>query len=252
MQRLGSILGAVGRAALDQLFPPICLACGAAVGTPDGLCAACWSKLVPISPPLCPILGLPFAADMGAGAVSAQAIADPPPFDRARSAVAYTDLARQLVSKMKYGDRPEIAIFCGRMMAAAGYEVLDEDAVLVPVPLHPMRQFARRYNQSTELARAIARLAKCPVNTDLVVRYRRTSQQVGLSARERARNVEGAFRVNLKALEKLAGKRAVLVDDVMTTGATARALAKALKRAGMTHVDVLSFARVVSDADMTV
>ncbi|MCD7061246.1 ComF family protein [Pelagibacterium xiamenense] len=251
-QRLVPALGAAGRSLLDQVFPPICLGCGVAVGTPDGLCASCWGKLTPISAPLCPVLGLPFAADLGDGAVSAQAIADPPPFDRARSAVAYTDLARQLVSRMKYGDRPEIAVFCGRMMAAAGYEVLGADAVLVPVPLHPARQFARRYNQSTELARAIARLAKCPVNTDLVMRHRHTSRQVGLSARERARNVEGAFRVNLKALQRFGGKRAVLVDDVMTTGATARALTKALKRAGIAHVDVLSFARVVFDGEMTI
>lgn len=251
-RRVVPVLGAAGRFVLDQLFPPVCLGCGLAVGTPDGLCASCWGKLVPISPPLCPILGLPFAADMGSGAASAQAIADPPPFARARSAVGYTDLARQLVSKMKYGDRPEIAIFCGRMMAAAGYEILGPDAVLVPVPLHPWRQVRRRYNQATELARAVARLAKCPVNTDLVVRHKHTRQQVGLNAVARARNVGGAFRVNLRALERAAGKRVVLIDDVMTTGVTARALAKTLKRAGVGQVDVLTFARVVFDGDMTV
>lgn len=247
-----ALIGGLGALVLDTAFPPVCLACSDAVATPDGLCPDCWRQLVPISTPYCPVLGLPFAADMGAGALSVQAIANPPPFDRARSAVAYTDLARTLVSKMKYSDRPEIALFCGRMMAAAGHELLGPDAVLVPVPLHRSRQRERRYNQSAELARAVARLAKSPLHTDLIIRHRRTIQQVGLNAAQRARNVEGAFRVDPKRLDRLAGRRVVLIDDVLTTGATVSAAAKVLKRAGVSHVDVLSFARVVFDTDMAV
>jgi len=247
-----AVIGGLGALVLDTAFPPVCLACSDAVATPDGLCPVCWGQLVPISAPLCPVLGLPFATDMGEGAVSVQAIANPPPFDRARSAVAYTDLARKLVSTMKYSDRPEGALFCARMMAAAGHELLGPDAVLVPIPLHRARQFERRYNQSAELARAIARLAKCGVDNDLIVRHRRTIQQVGLKAAQRARNVEGAFRADLKRLDRLDGRRVVLIDDVLTTGATVSAAAKVLKRAGVARVDVLSFARVVFDADMTV
>ena len=247
-----AFFGGLGTLVLDTAFPPVCLACSDAVWSPDALCAKCWGQLIPITTPLCPVLGLPFASDMGEGALSVQAIANPPPFDRARSAVAYTDLARLLVSKMKYSDRPEIALFCARMMVAAGHELLGPDAALVPVPLHRARQHQRRYNQSAELARAIARLVNAPLNTDLIVRHRRTIQQVGLNAGQRARNVEGAFRVDLTKLDRLEGRRVVLVDDVLTTGATVSAAAKALKRAGVSQVDVLSFARVVFDADMTV
>ncbi|HWJ87484.1 MAG TPA: ComF family protein [Pelagibacterium sp.] len=243
---------ALGSEVLDRAFPPVCLVCSDAVATPDGLCPQCWRQLVPISTPLCPRLGLPFATDMGEGAWSVQAIANPPPFERGRSAVAYTDLARKLVSMMKYSDRPEIALFCGRMMAAAGHELLGPDAVLVPVPLHRGRQLSRRYNQAAELARAIARVAKTPVSTDLIVRHRPTVQQVGLNAGQRARNVEGAFRADARRVAQLREKRVVLVDDVLTTGATVSAAVKVLKRAGAGHVDVLSFARVVFDADMTV
>lgn len=252
MERVRAMAAAMGARALDAAFPPVCLGCSEAVWTPDGLCSACWSQLIPISRPFCPVLGLPFASDMGEGALSVQAIASPPPFDRARSAVAYTDLARKLVSKMKYSDRPEIGLFCARMMVSAGHELLGDDAVLVPVPLHPSRQRERRYNQSAELARAIARLAKCALHTDLVVRHKRTIQQVGLNASQRARNVDGAFRVDPARLDRLGARRVVLVDDVLTTGATASAAARALKRAGVSKVDVLSFARVVFDADMTV
>lgn len=250
--RARDVVGGLGAMALDAAFPPVCLACADAVATPDGLCPACWGRLIPISPPLCPVLGLPFAADMGEGALSVQAIANPPPFERARSAVAYTDLARKLVSKMKYSDRPEIALFLARMMATAGHELVGAGAVLAPVPLHRGRQWGRRYNQSAELARAVARLVKCDLHTDLIFRHRRTRQQVGLNAAQRARNVEGAFRVDATRLDRLAGRRVVLVDDVLTTGATVSAAARALKRAGVAHVDVLSFARVVLDADMAV
>lgn len=249
--RLGTALRGLGALTLDFAFPPVCLACGDAVGTPDGLCAPCWGGLVPISPPFCPVLGLPFAADMGE-TVSIQALADPPVFDRARSAVAYNEMAGRLIAKLKYADRPEIALYCARMTAAAGGDMLGEDAVLVPVPLHAGRQRQRRYNQSSELARALAGLANRPVAYDLIVRHKATRQQVGLSARARAKNVEGAFRVAPRARDRLGGARVVLVDDVLTTGATVSAAARALKRAGVAKVDVLSFARVVFDGEMTI
>lgn len=237
---------------LDIFYPPVCLSCDQPVGAPDTLCAACWTKLRPITPPFCPRLGLPFAVDMGPDALSAEAIADPPPFDRARSAFIYDDHVGALISRLKYGDRPELARFFARAMFLAGRELFAEKAVLVPVPLHSRRQFRRRYNQSTELGRELAALSGLEVAPLLVRRIKPTRQQVGLSAEQRARNVQGVFAVDRAQAARWAGRPLVLVDDVITTGATIKSLTRALKRAGFTQIDVLSAARVVIGADMPI
>jgi ComF family protein len=239
-------LKALGGLLLDVLYPPVCLSCDAPVATADTLCPACFRKLRPITAPMCPVLGIPFEVSLGPGALSAEAIADPPPFDRARSAVVYNDVARALVGKLKYGDRPELARLCARLMAQAGAELIGDDAVLVPVPLHRTRQFARRYNQSTELARALGRLTGLPVDPVLATRRKNTRQQVGLSGEARRRNVAGAFQPHADLISRLAGRRAIIVDDVITTGSTVKAVARALRAGGAERVDVLSFARVVT------
>lgn len=229
---------------LDLLYPPLCLGCDKAVTHADALCPDCFRKLRPITAPLCPVLGLPFEVSLGPDARSAEAIADPPPFNRARSAVLYNDVARALVSRLKYGDRPEIARFCARLIAQAGHELWGEDAVLVPVPLHRTRQFSRRYNQSTELARALSRLTGIPSDPALVSRRKKTRQQVGLSGDARQRNVAGAFQARTDLAVRLRGRRAIIVDDVMTTGATVKSVTRALKAGGAEHIDVVTFARV--------
>ena len=242
LRRFGTML-------LDQLYPPVCLSCDKPVATADTICSECFRALRPITAPLCPILGLPFEVSLGPDAVSAEAIADPPNFRRARSAVVYNAIARALVGKLKYGDRPELARFCARLMALAGHELWGPDAVLVTVPLHRARQFSRRYNQSTELARALGRLTGLPVATGLVLRKRNTRHQVGLTADGRRRNVAGAFVAHPDLLRRLNGRRVILVDDVITTGSTVRAVTKALKSGGAEDVDVVSFARVVVGSD---
>jgi ComF family protein len=239
----------LGGLALDTLYPPACLSCDAPVGSADALCAGCFRKLRPITDPICPVLGIPFAVSLGPGVLSAEAIADPPPYDRSRSAVIYNEAALALVGKLKYGDRPELARFCARLMVQAGHELLVKDAVLVPVPLHPRRQFARRYNQSTELARALSALTGLRVETGLVRRRKPTRQQVGLSGDARRRNVAGAFEPSDGISSWLRGRRAIIVDDVITTGATVAAVTRALKAGGATGSDVLSFARVVIGRD---
>jgi ComF family protein len=246
-----SWLRAAGSLLLDQLYPPLCLHCDAPVAAADALCGDCFRTLRPITAPYCPVLGLPFEVDLGPDARSAEAIADPPPFGRARSAVIYDEIARKLVSRLKYGDRPELARFCARLMVRAGSDLWGDEPVLVPVPLHRTRQLTRRYNQSTELARALGRITGLAVETGLVVRSRRTPQQVGLSANARARNVAGAFTVSPGAATRLSGRRVVLVDDVITTGSTVRAVTHALKRAHVADVDVISFARVVTGASLS-
>lgn len=244
----GAFLRRAGAALLDQLYPPLCLSCDTPVASADALCADCFKTLRPITAPLCPVLGIPFEVSLGPDARSAEAIADPPPFDRARAAVIYNDVARALVGKLKYGDRPELARFCARLMAQAGHELWGNDAVLVPVPLHPLRQLSRRYNQSTELARALARITRLPVDPSLVLRKKRTRQQVGLSADARQRNVAGAFAPHPLMLERLRGRRAIIIDDVMTTGATVKAVTRALRKGGADRIDVMTFARVVTGA----
>jgi ComF family protein len=233
--------------ALDLVYPATCLVCERPLADANTVCAKCFSELLPITAPFCPVLGLPFEADPGPGSVSPEAIADPPPFRRARAAVVYNDPASRIVSRLKYADRPELAGFCASLMVQAGMDYWADRPVLIPVPLHLSRFVERRYNQSAELARHVARRIGTVCGADLVRRARRTRQQVGLSATARERNVAGAFSAHAAILDRLAGRSVVLIDDVYTTGSTLKALTRCLQRAGVRDIDVLSFARVVSN-----
>lgn len=227
------------------LFPPVCPGCRRMVTQPFTLCGACWPKLRFIEQPWCEVLGIPFAYEMGQGIVSAEAIANPPPFARARSAVSYSGVAQQMVLSLKFGDRTELAPAMARWMMRAGTELLRDADVVVPVPLHSRRFFQRRFNQSAELARALCGLSGKPFLPDAVKRIRATRQQVGLGAREREENLRGAFHVPQQAGIHVHGKHILVVDDVYTTGTTVAALAKTLRRAGAVQIDVLTFARVL-------
>ena len=241
-------LRALLRQALDLALPPLCPSCRTPLAEGAGLCAGCWAKLALIEPPFCARLGIPFTYDPGPGLLSMEAIASPPAYDRARAAVRYDDIARALVLSFKYGDRLDLAPMMGRWMARAGHELTREADALVPVPLHWRRLWSRRFNQSAALAGAIARECGLPVEPDALKRVRATPQQVGLSKTQRADNVQGAFRVPPEFKAQVAGRRLILVDDVLTSGATVDTCARALLRAGAAHVDVLVFARVVAPA----
>jgi ComF family protein len=246
--RLARLVGAL-RAALglvvDVALPQLCASCREPVGG-EGLCAACWSKLSFIAPPYCDRLGIPFPYDPGPGVLSLEAIADPPAYRRARAAVRYDEIARTLVHALKYGDRLDLAPTMGHWIARAGEELTADADAILPVPLHWRRQWARRFNQSALLAEIISRHSGVPVMHAALRRIKATAQQVGLSQADRARNVQGAFRVLAEHKAAVAGRRLVLVDDVLTSGATTDACARALLRAGAAHVDVLVFARVVA------
>jgi len=205
------------------LFPPVCLGCRNLVTAPGTLCPECWPGLRFLEPPWCAVMGTPFGYDMGDGFLSAEAIANPPPFARARAAVAYDGVARRMVQGLKFSDRTDLAPWMARWMLRAGRELVEEGAVVVPVPLHRRRFFSRRFNQSAELARAFARLAGLDYRPDALIRRRVTRQQVGLGAREREANVRGAFAVPPTGKLALKARRVVLVDDVYTTGATVAA-----------------------------
>jgi len=240
------------RLALDLVLPPLCPSCRDPLGDGVGLCAACWTKLSFIEPPYCARLGIPFLYDPGPGLLSMEAIADPPAYDRARAAVRYDDVARALVHNFKYGDRLDLAPLMGRWMARAGRELLAEADALIPVPLHWRRLWARRFNQSAALAAAIAQPKGVPVLHSALKRVRATVQQVGLSRAQRADNVQGAFAVPPEEKGNVAGRRMLLIDDVLTSGATVDTCARALLRAGAAHVDVLTFAWVVSPMRATI
>jgi ComF family protein len=256
------------RRALDLVLPPRCLGCGVLVEKQGALCPACWSAITFLAEPFCRRCGLPFAYDPGvdpgggtdAGSAGMEpgsgldcgaCLADPPVFDRARAVMRYDDGSRPLVLGFKHGDRTESAVTFAGWMARAGRELLAEAEVVAPVPLHWRRLFARRYNQAALLSRGLARgparrdgFLDLP---DLLLRRRPTPSQGRLTRAERQRNVAGAFAVNPRRAAALAGRRLLLVDDVMTTGATAAACARVALKAGAAGVDVLVLARAVRE-----
>jgi ComF family protein len=231
--------------ALGAVLPPRCLSCGALVGDPGALCPACWQGIVFLGAPCCEACGYPFEYDAGEGALCGACTARPPAYDRARAALAYDEASRGLILALKHGDRTDAAPALGAWMAASGRALLAEADVVAPVPLHRLRLLARRYNQSALLAHAIARRTGTPCVADLLVRRKRTPSQGGLSASARVRNVRGAFAVEPRRAALISGQRIVLVDDVLTTGATAEACARTLRAAGAAAVDVLTLARVL-------
>jgi ComF family protein len=231
----------------DVALPHLCAACREPVAG-AGLCPGCWSRLSFIAPPYCERLGIPFAFDAGPGLLSMEAIANPPAYARARAAVRYDEVARTLVHALKYGDRLDLAPMMGRWMTRAGHQLLTDADALVPVPLHWSRGWARRFNQAALFAQVISGTSGRMVAHGALKRVRATPQQVGLGRSERAQNVQGAFQVPSDGSAQITGRRLLLVDDVLTSGATVDACARALLRAGAESVDVLVFARVVAPA----
>ncbi|HYE26756.1 MAG TPA: ComF family protein [Allosphingosinicella sp.] len=235
---------AVLRPLLDFALPPRCPACGAIVGEPHRFCLACWRALAFLGEPCCARCGLPFAFGSGEGAECGRCLAEPPPFDRLRAAVAYGEVSRRVALKLKYSGRPGLAATLAHFMLR--HLEGDAEALLVPVPLHRWRIWKRGYNQAALIASALSGLGGVPAALDLLRRTRATPPLRGLGRRERALAVRGAFALAPGARPRLAGRRLILVDDVYTSGATAAACARVLKRAGADSVEVLCWARVVA------
>jgi len=234
--------------ALDAVLPPQCLACGEVVAEPGALCPECWGGVTFLGPPQCAVCGRPFEYDHGEGALCGACIRRPPPFERARAAMAYGDTCRALIIGFKHGDRTDAAAAFGRWLARAGAGLIADADMAVPVPLHWTRLFARRFNQAALLAGALGRGCGLPVMPDLLVRRRRTPSQGHMGPAARRRNLKGAFAVRPSRRSQVRGRRVLLVDDVLTTGATATACARTLVRAGAAAVDVLTLALVVRPA----
>ena len=231
------------RAVVDGVLPPRCLACGATVGEPDALCPKCWAAMTFFAPPWCSCCGLPFPYPMGEGAICGACASRPSSWNKALSVFRYDRHSRRLVLMLKRGDQTHLSGAFGRWMNRAGAEVLAEADLLVPVPLHWTRLFGRRFNQAALLAQAVHAAGGPPVGADWLVRRRRTPSQGLMSPASRARNVRGAFA--LRRGRSVEGKRVVLIDDVLTTGATAEECARTLRREGAASVDVLVLARAL-------
>jgi ComF family protein len=250
--RPGSLLGTLFAPIADLLLPPVCVVCRKRIGGHGLICGACFAQIEFIGPPLCDRLGVPLPYDTGEGKqLSAAAITKPPVYDRARAVARYSSTMRELIQSFKYHDRQEGVPLFGRWMSKAGAELLADADLIVPVPLYSWRLWSRRFNQSAMLAHEVGRLARVPVDCSALKRVRRTTSQVGLSPDQRRRNVAGAFRVPKAQASAIKGKKIVVIDDVITTGSTAEACARALRRAGATRVDVLALARAVEPAANT-
>jgi ComF family protein len=241
--RIAGRLQRIGRAVVDGVLPPRCLSCSEIVDEPDALCGRCWGGITFFAPPWCMLCGLPFPHPMGEDALCGLCARGRPVWDQARAVLRYDKNSRRLVLGLKHGDRTHMATAFGRWMHRTGSEVLAGADLLVPVPLHWTRLFQRRYNQAALLAQAVCAAGGPDVAADWLVRRRRTPVQGHLGPTARERNVRGAF--VMRARRSVVGKRVVIIDDVMTTGATVEECARVLKRAGAASVGVLILARAL-------
>jgi len=232
-------------ALFDLLLPPRCPACRTIVRDDGSFCAPCWATLRFITAPVCARCGVPFEVDHGPGTTCGACLKDPPRFEAARAALVYHGAARRVLLGFKHGDRDHLVRLMAPQMVRVARDWLGPEAVLVPVPLHRWRLWRRGYNQAALLARAVGRASATPLAVDALIRRRATAMSTGMTRGQRAKNVRGAFQVPHPA--QIAGRRVILVDDVLTTGATVAACTRVLLRAGASRVDVLTWARVVRE-----
>lgn len=240
----------MGTSLADALFPPRCLACAETAGSAGALCQACWGALAFLDESVCKRCGIPIEDPYGLQSDCVACLARPPAFARARSVLRY-DTGRDLILRFKHADRTDYAPAFAAWLERAGAPLIEDADVIVPVPLHRWRLLRRRFNQAALLANALARRTGLPVLPTALTRTRATpSQGVMVSARARRRNVLGAFAVSPRARPHLEGRHVLLVDDVMTTGATLEACTRVLRRAGAAEVSALTLARVVKPEDI--
>ena len=249
-------VGAGLRRLVDLALPNRCVGCRRVIGADGALCPACFAHLDFITAPLCGRCGLPLPPVQGGAGAGEElscgaCLAQPPRFAAARAALVYGGLARDVVLMLKHADRTDLARPLAEWLRRAGAPLIDGADLVAPVPLHPRRLARRRYNQAGLLAQALVQQSGLPLAPDLLRRIRATPSQGHLNARQRHQNVRGAFAVRPRSAARLKGARVLLVDDVMTTGATLDACAAALLKAGAAAVDALVVARVVrADPDL--
>lgn len=239
MSRLASVLGQL----LDYILPPRCAGCGQIVSADRQLCVDCWQSLDFITASGCNLCGDPAIAD---GQTCLKCLAQPPVHDGVRAAVAYGDMARTIVLRLKHGGRTGLVPLVADAMRR---NILDQNALLIPVPLHRWRIWSRGFNQSALIARRLAVLTGLAMHLDALQRVRPTPLLRGLGAKARTMAVTGAFAVRPHARKAIEGRTIYLIDDVFTSGATANACSRSLKRAGAKAVVVICWARVIRDRE---
>lgn len=234
--------------AVQLLYPPRCMGCGSMVESDFGLCGACWRDTPFIGGTVCDGCGIPLHGSPDGHRLECDdCMKTPRPWQQGRAALMYKDRARQMVLSLKHGDRPEVARPAGQWLARAARSFLHDNMLIAPVPLHHLRLLKRRYNQSALLAQALAGetgLGLCP---DLLLRTRRTRSQDGRSALQRFENLEGAISVHTRRRHRMMARSVLLVDDVMTSGATLAACTQACLSGGAKDVFVVVLARVGKD-----
>ena len=232
---------------LDFVFPPRCPLCGEGLSAQTGLCADCWGQLAIPGEPSCMSCQRPFGDDIAPGSICAPCLAQPPRHHGIAAGTLYNDASRRLVLSLKHGRKLALAPMMARLMAAK-LSAIDGDWLIVPVPLHRWRLWHRGYNQAGVLAHEIARLRGAELVVDMLERRKRTPSLGGLGRKARARALSGAIGVSSRRSAALRGAKVVLVDDVLTSGATSDACVSALRRGGAERVVIACFARVLDEA----
>lgn len=235
--------------AIELVYPPRCLTCGDLTATDFGLCGRCWRDTPFVGGTACASCGLSLPGeDDGHPIECDDCLRQPRPWQDGRAALLYHGQARALVLALKHGDRSELARPAARWMAQAGKPLFRPDMLIAPVPLHWSRLLKRRYNQSALLAHALGREVGLSVCPDLLVRHKRTPALEGKTASQRAETLRNAIAVHPRRSKMLKGRSVLLVDDVMTSGATLAACTRVCLEAGAAHISVLVLARVAKDA----
>ncbi len=237
-------MNALGTAILDTVFPPRCLACTEATDTPQGLCAACWRDTAFVAGTACVKCGVPMIGEAGPEDICDSCLRHPPAWDRGAAALLYTGAGRRMVLQLKHGDRLDTVPRMAAWMATAGADLVERADMIAPVPLHWRRLLRRHYNQSAELARHLARRSGKPAVMDLLRRQRMTVPQEKMDRTARAANQAGAFAVPARHARRVRGASVLVIDDVLTSGATLSNCAETLRAAGAARIDVLVLARV--------
>ena len=243
--RLPAIVRRVAGAAIDLVLPPRCLVCGVTISDVQALCPACWSEIDFLGPPQCACCGRPFAEAAGPETLCGACLKRRPLYRKARAVCRYDETSKSLILAFKHGDRTDCAPALARWLTRAGAELIGDCDLIAPVPLHWTRLFTRRFNQAAMLVQSMGRLTGKPVVPDLIERRKRTPPQGKGSRDQRKRNVAGAFAVPMRHRARVADRRVLLIDDVLTTGSTVEACTRALLGAGAASVDVMTLALVV-------